>query len=306
MLRVHPTGLFDNHAKHYEHITVEPIAAAMGAEVKGVQVATVTDAEFAEIEDALYRHKMVFLRGQDMGPGDQESFTRRFGPFGKDAYTTGMEGHPDVQPVVKEAEDRVVSVFGGSWHTDSPFLERPPAISLLHGVDIPPFGGDTLWSNMVLAYETLSDAMKQVLAPLKVHMSAADVAQTIEPSESDDDDGEDAGRIGAMKLNFDRRAMIEGHCHPLVRTHPVTGQKALYVDCAYALGIEGMRDVEAEALLGFLRNHVTQPAFTCRLRWEPGTFTMWDNRLVLHHAFNDHDGYRREMHRTTVLGEVPA
>ena len=302
MFRVHPTGLFDNQARDYKHITVEPLAAAMGAEVKGVQIAAVTDEQFAEIADALYHHKMLFLRDQDMSVDDQERFTLRFGPHGKDAYTTGMPGHPDVQPVIKEAEDRVLSVFGGNWHTDSPFLPRPPAISLLHGVEIPPFGGDTMWSNMALAYRTLSEPMKAVLAPLKVHMSARDVATTIEPS----DGGDGAGAIGAMKLTFDRKAIIEGAYHPIVRTHPVTGEKALYTDCAYAVGIEGMRDVEAQAILGFLRDHITEPAFTCRLRWEPDTFAMWDNRLVIHHAFNDHDGYRREMHRTTVLGEAPA
>jgi taurine dioxygenase len=303
MLKVHPTGLFNNHAKDYRHITVEPIAAAMGAEVKGVEIAKVTDAQFEEIADALYRHKMIFLRDQDMTPTDQERFTLRFGPFGKDAYTTGMPGHPDVQPVIKEAEDRVLSVFGGSWHTDSPFLPRPPSISLLYGVEIPPFGGDTMWSNMALAYATLSEPMKGVVNPLRVHMSAKEVAKTIEPPK---DGKEGQGAIGSMKLTFDRKAIVDGAFHPLVRTHPVTHEKALYVDCAYAVGIEGMRDVEAEAILGFLRDHITQAAFTCRLRWTPGTFTMWDNRLTIHHAFNDHDGYRREMHRTTVLGEVPA
>lgn len=301
MLKVHPTGLFDNHAKAYRHITAEPIAAAMGAEIKGVQIAAATDEQFAEIADALWRHKMVFLRRQDMTPGDQERFTLRFGPHGKDAYTSGMPGHPDVQPVIKEAEDRVLSVFGGSWHTDSPFLPRPPAVSLLYGVEIPPFGGDTMWSNMALAYATLSEPMKRVVNLLRVHMSAKEVAKTIEPPK----DGAGTGAIGSMKLTFDRKQIVDGSFHPLVRTHPVTGEKALYVDCAYAVGIEGMRDVEAQAILGFLREHITQPAFTCRLRWEPGTFTMWDNRTTIHHAFNDHDGYRREMHRTTVLGEVP-
>ena len=150
-LKIHPSGQFDNSAKDYKHITAVPLAAAMGAEIQGVQISELTDDSFAEIEDALFRHKMIYFRDQEMDHTDQENFTRRFGEFGTDAYTKGVDNHPDIQPVLKEADARTHMIFGGSWHTDSPFLEKPPAISMLRAVEPPPYGGDTMWANGALA-----------------------------------------------------------------------------------------------------------------------------------------------------------
>lgn len=299
--RVHPAGGFANHAKDYGHIEVVPLSSAMGAEIRGVELANITDEQVTELEDALFCHKMVYLRDQTMTLYDQEVLTLRFGEFGRDAYSQGVEGHPNIQRVVKEAENRVPNVFGGSWHTDSPFLPQPPALTLLYGTDIPPYGGDTLWADTALAYEYLSDTMKEVIAPLRAHRSARTILATIHKNAA-----VSAGEsMGSMKLNPDEQIMVDGSYHPIVRTHPRTGKKALYVDPSYTLGIEGMTDGEAEAVLGFLCDHITQEVFTCRLRWEKNSFVMWDNRACLHHAFNDYDGFRREMWRTIVDGEVP-
>ena len=308
-MKLQPTGKFDNSAKRYDHIAVTPLAAAMGAKISGVDLAGLTDDQFAEIADALWRHKMIYFRDQKTGHADQEAFTRRFGEFGTDAYTTGLPGHPEIQPLIKEAETRVTMIFGEGWHTDSPFLARPPAISMLYAVEVPPWGGDTIWCNTELAYAYLSDAMKSALAPLRVHMSAVGVLRSIDAenrAKAAESEASSRTRLGNMELDVERRSMIAGSYHPLVRTHPVTGCKALYVDETYSQGIEGMTDAEARSLLGFLRAHVTQASFTCRLRWRNGTFVLWDNRSCIHHAFNDYDGYRREMYRTTVLGEAPA
>jgi alpha-ketoglutarate-dependent taurine dioxygenase len=305
-MKLQPIGKFDNAAKPYKHIEVTPHAAAMGAEIAGVDIARLTDAQAAEIKDALWRHKMIYFRDQRIGHGDQESFTLRFGEFGTDAYTTGMPGHPNIQPVVKEAETRVKMVFGEGWHTDSPFLARPPAVSILYSAEVPPWGGDTIWCNTALAYDYLSATMKAMLAPLRVHMSAIEVLKNI-------DAGNDAARqdakrtnLGNMELDLERASMIAGSFHPLVRTHPETGTKALYVDETYAQAIDGMTEAESKALLRFLVAHVTQPSFQCRLRWANGMLVAWDNRSCIHHAFNDYDGYRRAMYRSTVLGEAPA
>lgn len=295
-IRITPTGAFDNHPRAYRHIEVRPIAAAMGAEIAGVDIRTIDDAAFAEFCDALYRHKMVFVRDQPLTHAEHEAFSRRLGPFGTDAYTKGVAGHPDVQPVIKEAETRTRALFGGSWHTDSAFLERPPSISTLYSVEVPPFGGDTAWANTALAYRMLSPAMQAMLAPLRVHMSA-------EANYTTQD------RMGvAIPFASDaaRAAAFRGHCHPLVRTHPETGEKALYVDESYAVGIDGMTSAESRPLLSFLAAHIVQHAFTCRLRWAPRMLVLWDNRATIHHASNDYDGYRREMYRTTIMGEVPA
>ncbi|NNE83603.1 MAG: hypothetical protein HKN28_06500 [Alphaproteobacteria bacterium] len=309
-MRLQPTGKFDNNAKTYDHIAVTPLAAAMGAAISGVDLSALTDAQFDDIADALYRHKMIYFRDQRMSHGDQEAFTLRFGDFGTDAYTKGLPGHPNIQPVTKEAETRVKMIFGEGWHTDSPFLARPPAISMLYGVDVPPFGGDTIWANTELAYDYLSDTMKTLLAPLRVHMSAVGVIGMIdrtnaEKGEPAPEPGSKQTKIGGMELEIERQSMIEGSYHPLVRTHPVTGRKSLYVEETYSQGFEGMTEEESQPLLEFLQRHVTQASFTCRLRWTPNTFVVWDNRSCLHHAFNDYDGHRREMYRTTVEGEVP-
>ena len=295
------TGAFNNHAKQYSRISARPLTSAMGAEILGVDLRDLDDEQFAEIEDALYCHKMIYFRDQQLSVADQEDVTSRFGNFGTDAYSVGMEGHPHVQHLIKEADTTTPVVFGGSWHTDSPFLERPPAISMLYGVDIPPFGGDTWWANTAVAYDFLSDTMQGLLAPLRIHMSARNVLALLH---SDAEANSDM-RTGSMKLNPDEQMMIEGTFHPLVRTHPVTQHKALYVDETYSIGIQGMTDAEATALIGFLCSHITQPVFTCRLRWEPQTFVIWNNPSCLHHAFNDYDGFRRELYRTTVEGEIP-
>lgn len=300
-MRMHlldPAG-FDNGAAEYRHIEALPLAAAMGAEIRGVQVAGLDDDAFEEVRAALFRHEMVFFRDQDLGHADHEAFTLRFGEFGDDAYTRGVVGHENIQPVVKEAASTVRMIFGTGWHTDSAFLERPPAISTLFAKEVPPYGGDTIWANAALAYRMLSDRMREMLEGLRVHMSRRDVMETqaragsASPTISMLDDAEQLARH------------LEGTTHPLVRTHPVTGERALFVDQTYTCGIEGLTDAEAAPLLEFLVGHVTQSAFTCRLRWEPNTLAVWDNRLCVHQAYNDHAGFRREMYRTTVKGERP-
>jgi taurine dioxygenase len=219
-----------------------------------------------------------------------------------------VPGHVDVQPLIKEASQTVGVVFGAGWHTDSAFLPQPPSISMLHAVEVPPFGGDTIWANAALAYAMLSDTYKAMLAPLRVHMSMGRVLQTAQAHQAPDDSplGRVAATKGLAKLPDEIVRKVEGAYHPLVRTHPVTGERSLYCDETYSAGIEGMTPAEAQPLLDFLVGHITQPAFTCRLRWEAGTYVAWDNRLCVHQAFNDYDGYRRELYRTTIAGETPA
>ena len=309
-MKVHPTRKFDNTPKSYSHITATPLAAAMGAEIRGVDISTITDAQFLEVEDALYRHKMIYLRNQKFSHADQESFSLRFGEFADDAYTTGVDGHRNVHPVIMEADARVDMVFGNGWHVDSPFMKQPPSVSMLYGVEVPPYGGDTMWANTVLAYNCLSEAMKDLVAPLKIHISANGVVNQLKKEAEDkrkkDVDGGRTKGFGSMELDMKTQSMVEGSFHPLVRTHPKSGERALYVDQTYSNGIEGLTTDESAGLLSFLKEHVTQPAFTCRLRWEQDTFVLWDNRGCCHHAFNDYDGHRRELYRTTVKGEVPA
>ncbi len=276
-MKLHPTGRFDNHAVRYSHIEAKPLAAAMGAQISGVDLARVSDEQFAEIRHALFRHKMIYFRGQKLTHGEQEQFSLRFGSFAVDAHTQGVPGHRDVHPLIKEADDASNMVFGEGWRTDSPFLPEPPSITILRSIQVPPFGGDTMWANSALAYRMLSSAYRRMIQDLRVRFS----------------------------LREDLTRKITSNTHPLIRTHPATGEKALYVDTSYAIGIEDMLSEESAPIIRFLGEHITQPAFTCRLRWEPGMVALWDNRLCVYQDYNDYQGYRRELYRTTVVGGQP-
>jgi alpha-ketoglutarate-dependent taurine dioxygenase len=286
--------LYDNFTHEYRHITVRPYAASMGAEVTGIDVVSMSDEAHAEVEDALYRHKMIFFRDQLLSDEEHSIFTARFGPLGKDPFSDQPE--TGVLPMVKEADQVVPMVFGGGWHTDSPFMEKPPAITVLRSIETPDFGGDTSFANAALAYRALSEPFRRFLASLRVHMSAGPIFERVKKMQSINKGfGTEASFAQAM----------EGSFHPLVRTHPVTGEQALYIAGNYAIGLEGMSEHESETLLTFLMDHVTDHPFCCRLRWEPNMLVAWDNRLCLHLAMNDYDGSRRAMARSTVEGEVP-
>jgi alpha-ketoglutarate-dependent taurine dioxygenase len=304
---LHPHGQFDNHSRPYRHINALPLAAAMGAEIRGVDIARVTPEQFAEIEDALFRHKMIYFCNAAIGHAEHHAFSRRFGEFAEDAYTDGMPGFREVQPLIKEADDRSAMVFGSGWHTDSPFLDEPPAITTLRSVETPPYGGDTMWANSALAWRMLSDSARQLVAGLKVHFSMRDVLTSAQynAEQRDSPIGKLAATRGQADLPEGLRRKVRGNVHPLVRTHARSGEQSLYLDASYAIGIEGMSESESAPLLKMLTDHITQPAFTCRLRWQPGMLALWDNRLCVHQAFNDYDGYRREMYRTTIAGEKP-
>jgi alpha-ketoglutarate-dependent taurine dioxygenase len=296
-VRLSPSGWFDNSAVAYTEITALPLASSMGAEIVGPRLPELSDTGLDELKQALWRHKMLFVRGQHLTHGEHEDFARRWGAFAPDAYTQGVPGHTNVQPVIKEAESRSKGLFGSGWHTDSPFLPEPPGVTMLRSVEIPPYGGDTVWANAALAYRMLSPAMQAMLRPLKIRMSARNNAYTQKLAD---------GKELSFANDAQRTAALEGTAHPLVRTHPVTGELSLYVCEVYGVGIDGMTAAESRPLLDFLIQHITQHHFTCRLRWEPGMVTMWDNRTALHLAANDYDGYRREMYRTTLAGERPA
>jgi taurine dioxygenase len=279
----------------------------MGAEIQGVRVGQESAAQFAEIEDALFRHKMIYFRDQRMGHAEHHAFSRRFGAFAEDAYTQGVPGFVEVQPLIKEADDRSTHVFGEGWHTDSPFLDEPPSITTLRSVQIPPYGGDTMWANGALALATLSEAMRSLIGKLRVHFSIREVMLSAQSNAEQRDSpiGRLAATRDASALPEGLQRKVRGNFHPLIRTHAKSGEQSLYLDTSYAVGIEGLRPEESAPLLKFLGQHLTQPAFTCRLRWEPDMLVIWDNRLCVHQAFNDYDGYRREMYRTTLAGEKP-
>ena len=300
-VNIHPHGIFNNAVNsEYQEIEVKPHTSAMGAEISGVDLANLSEAQVTEIKSALCWHRVVFFRDQGhMSHADQLVFAGKLGTLGRDAYDLSVEGFPGVQALVKEADQRVKFAGGGAWHTDSPFLEEPPSFTLFRTVDVPPYGGDTWFADTQTAYAALSDTMKDMLAPLKVYMSAK------RAMEANKESIPAAAAAAAQERTPEQQAMFDGRMQPLVRTHPVTGKKCLYVDDAYSCGIEGMHDQEAQWLIDYLIAHITQPAFTCRIHWENGMMGVWDNRGCLHHAFNDYDGFRREVYRSTITGDKP-
>jgi taurine dioxygenase len=278
-------------------ITVRPVTPHCGAEVTGADLAIPTDDVMTSLVDALAAHSVLFVRDQDLSPDQQVTLTRAFGDLLRVPYIRHMDDHPDVIAVLKEADERKISTFGGTWHSDFSFLEEPPSLTLLHAVELPDVGGDTLWASQYAAYEALSPAMQHLLDPLAA-------VQTAWPHGTKGPGANAAVSRSVVMTRNDPGADREVR-HPVVRVHPVTGRKALFVNPVYTQFFDGMTEAESRPLLQFLFQHATQPEFTCRLRWTPGTLAIWDNRCLLHMAINDYDGSRRLLHRTTVAGDRP-
>jgi taurine dioxygenase len=273
-------------------VTAQPIAGALGAEIAGVDLAKpLDDATVAAIRRAWLEHLVIFFRDQDLSPAQFLAFARRFGEPIEYPFVRGLDDYPEIIPVLKLAHETVN--FGGIWHSDTAYLEQPPMASMLIAREVPPAGGDTEFANMYLAYETLSDGMKRLLEGLVgVNSSAAaDVSRTRE------DRLRDSARADAKKEYV-------AH-HPVVRVHPETGRRALYVNVAHTVAFEGMTREESAPLLQYLFRHQVRPDFTCRFRWRPGSIAMWDNRCAQHNAINDYGGHRRLMHRITLAGDRP-
>ena len=272
---------------------MQPLSGALGAEISGVDLrAPMSDAVYAEIRRAWLDHLVIFFRDQDLTPAQFLAFARRFGQPIEYPFVKGLDEHPEIIPVLKLAHETVN--FGGIWHSDTAYLDVPPMASMLIAREVPPAGGDTEFANMYLAYETLSDGMKRVLDSLDaVNSSAnADVSRTRE------DRLKDSGREDAKKEY--------NASHPVVRVHPETGRKALYVNVAHTARFEGMTKSESAPILDYLYRWQVRPELTCRFHWTPGSIAFWDNRCAQHNAINDYQGHRRLMHRITLAGDKPA
>jgi len=277
-------------------IAVEPIAGALGAEISGVDLAQLDDETFAEIHAAWLRHRVIFFRDQNLRPEDQIAFGRRFGDLVVHPFVRPLDGYPEIIPIIKEPGDR--ANFGGGWHTDVTFLEKPAMASLLYALETPEVGGDTLWANQTLAYETLSDGLKRTLDGLvAIHSAGPQYGRESESSRNRD-------KRSSMEtaVTDDAEATVE---HPVVRTHPETGLKGLFVNPGFTLKFKGWKTRESKPLLEYLYRHSVREDFTCRFRWRPGSVALWDNRCTQHFALNDYPGRRREMHRVTIEGDRP-
>jgi taurine dioxygenase len=281
----------------YRRVTVEPVSGAGGAVVGEVDLAGELDDDVvAEMRRAILDHHVLFFRGQTLTPEQQVAFSRRFGPFSPVPFIEPVTEHPEVIAVVREASETQRFTFGSLWHSDFSFLPEPPFASILHALEVPPYGGDTIWANQEAALAALSDGMRAMLAGLQgVHSAVNAYSTRMQPLHD---------TFAGMTVHTSDDAERVEH-HPVVRIHPETGRPALFVNAQYTIGLVGFARPESKPILDFLFEHSVQPGFTCRWRWEVGDVAMWDNRSVQHMAMADFTGYRRFMHRTTVAGDRP-
>ncbi len=273
-------------------LDIRPIAGALGAEIRGADLSKDLDAEsVVAIRQALLDHLVIFFRDQTLSPDRFSSFARRFGDPVAYPFVKGLDGFPEIIEVAKLEHERVN--FGGVWHSDTTYLEQPPMGSLLYARELPPYGGDTLFANQYLAYETLSPGMRRFLdGAVGVSSSAkADVSRTRED------------RIKSSGTQEARKELTAEH--PAVRTHPETGRRALYVNTAHTVRFADMTEEESAPILAYLFQHQIKPEFTCRFVWQPGSLAFWDNRAAQHNPINDYHGFRRIMHRVTLAGDRP-
>lgn len=278
----------------YDIITVKPIAGALGAEVSGVSMAEpLGNQAFNEVHDALMAHQVLFFRDQNVSPGEHANFARHFGSLHIHPYAPRHDEHPEVLILRSSRANRSAA---NAWHSDVTFQPEPPLGSILLARTVPQHGGDTMWANMYMAYESLSAPMKRYLDGLTALNTAgrANFEKAYDKlSHSDQKD-----------IRSER--MAEGGTeHPIVRTHPITGRKALYVNSIFTQKIAGVSSKESRTILSYLFEHLKKPEFTCRFRWETGSVAFWDNRCTQHYAIADYGDETREMHRVTVNGDRP-
>ena len=282
----------------YKRITVSPIAGALGAEIDGVDLRNLDDETFAELYQAWLDHLVVFLRDQDITPEQQVAFAKRFGDIHYHPFMKGMEAHPEILEIVKNETD--THTFGANWHTDQMFNPKPAKATILYARETPDAGGDTMFCNLYLAYDMLSDAMKETLAGVKT-WNVGDRSKGVGGKARAD---RYPGTTAMADRLRDPGETVTEAAHPLFRTHPETGRKALYIG-GHTDKLDGFTDAESAPLVTFLMNHSTQPEMTCRFRWAPGSMAIWDNRCTQHRAMGDYAGKRRHMHRITIAGDTP-
>ena len=276
----------------YSRITVSRMAGALGAELSNIGLSQAHDPDqLDEVRDALHEFGVIVLRDQNITPERYLAFAQHFGDILPYPLVQGLPDYPDIVSVLKKEDERVN--FGGLWHSDTTYLERPPMGSMLLALELPPHGGDTIWSNMMMAYETLSDGMKDMLNGLTaINSSKKGSAAATRADRRKDAAKDDSGLETTAE-------------HPVVRTHPATGKKSLYVNFGHTIRFADMTEEESAPILNYLFRHQTKPEFTCQLRWTVGTIAFWDNRITQHNPINDYHGYRRLLHRITLAGEKP-
>ncbi|MEZ5652093.1 MAG: TauD/TfdA family dioxygenase [Burkholderiaceae bacterium] len=271
---------------------VVALTPALGAEIHGLDLReTLSDALLAELRRIWLERLVVVFKGQTLEPAQQMAFARRWGEPDRYPFLKGLDGFPEITEVLKREHETVN--FGGLWHADTTYQRCPPMATMLYALELPPVGGDTLFADQRLAFETLSEGLRKTLAGLRAIASAAQPAVSATRSARVADQGTEESTEAWRAV------------HPVVRRHPETGRPSLFVNPAHTIGFEGWSEADSRPLLEHLFHHQVSEAFTCRLRWQPGDLALWDNRAVLHYPLNDYHGHRRRLHRITLKGDEP-
>ena len=265
-----------------------------GAEIEGIDLRTINSNNFKLINDLLLEHKVIFFREQNMSPEEQINLAKLFGPVEEHAYVKGLEGYPEITRLIKDAEEK--NQWGEGWHSDVSYNETPTKAVILKSVKIPPVGGDTVFSNMELAWETLDKELKKIVENRRAEHFSLGAGFFIDSYKHFESNGNDAKEYS--------------NHHPIVRTHPETGKKILFVNWTYTKKIEGLEEHESNEVLSKIFEHQSRLDLTCRYSWTEDNIAIWDNRCVIHYAIADFFpgrglGYERVMDRIAVLGDRP-
>ena len=287
----------------YQHIHCDPAIGPVGAVITGIDLAAPIKAEaLAEVKQAWYAHHVLFFPGQSLSPGQQAAFAAHFGSLDVYPFMQAVDNQPNVIAIIKEANAKMN--FAGAWHTDTSYLPKPPMATLLYAVEVPDAGGDTMFADATAAYADLSAGMQKMLSshtgiysPKVVHGQGGAYADLAAKSA-------DLGAYGTASEAA--RVFAESEVeHPLIRTHPATGEKSIYCSRPHTHRIKDMTREESLPIFDYLQAHLTQDKYVTRFKWTRGDLAMWDNRCLFHYALNDYHGKRRQMHRVIVQGERP-
>lgn len=276
-------------------MTITP-CEGVGAEITGVDLRHLSDAEDQQIKAAFADHGVIFFRDQNLSETDHIKMAERFGEININRFFAAHPDYPKIAMVAKDVDDK--DNIGGGWHTDHSYDVEPALGSILVARELPPSGGDTRFSSMYRAYESLSEETKARIEDMEAVHSAKHIFGSAEDSTYSQSDNRDTARVG----NAEVADVLQDVTHPVVITHPLSGKKALYVNPAFTIGIVGLDKAESDALLGELYTAAIDPAHVYQFQWKLGSIAMWDNRSTWHWALNDYHGHKRVMHRITIEG----
>lgn len=274
----------------HSKFTIQHLSPLIGSYIRGLDLSQAIEEEtLKELRAIWLQRKVLFFPDQQLTPQQQLDFTAQFGDLDKYPFLDGMKDYPFIAEVLKLPEEKIN--FGGVWHTDTTYLEEPALGASLYAIELPPLGGDTMFANMASAYQALPDDIKQQIDGLNAVNTSSKSA---------------VAKTRAIRFSGDVSTMqVITHTHPVVRIHPETGEKILYVNEAHTLHFEGQTEQQSQNLLNYLYKHAQKPEFQCRYQWTLGAVVLWDNRATHHYPINDYTGFRRLLHRVSLKGDKP-